>query len=76
MLTEPIEVIPASLAGYSLALGEDGRELVYEYELGSEDGEIARLLLAIDTAGLKVGDVSTRQTSLEDIFVSLIGEAA
>ena len=76
VLTEPIEVIPASLAGYSLALGEDGRELVYEYELGSEDGEIARLLLAIDTAGLKVGDVSTRQTSLEDIFVSLIGEAA
>jgi len=76
VLTEPIEAIPASLAGYSLALGEDGRELVYEYELGSEDGEIARLLLAIDTAGLKVGDVSTRQTSLEDIFVSLIGEAA
>ena len=31
---------------------------------------------AIDAAGLKFGDVSTRQTSLEDIFVSLIGEAA
>lgn len=59
-----------------LALGEDGRELVYDYELGSEDGEIARLLAAIDAAGLKFGDVSTRQTSLEDIFVSLIGEAA
>ncbi|MDH4412458.1 MAG: ABC transporter ATP-binding protein [Rhizobium sp.] len=75
-LTVPIQTIPANLEGYSLTLGEDGRELVYDYELGSEDGEIARLLLAIDTAGLKFGDVSTRQTSLEDIFVSLIGEAA
>ena len=75
-LTEPIQAIPAELAGYLLALGEDGRELVYDYELGSEDGEIARLLAAIDAAGLKFGDVSTRQTSLEDIFVSLIGEAA
>lgn len=76
VLTEPIQAISASLAGYSLALGEDGRELVYDYELGSEDGEIARLLAAIDAAGLKFSDVSTRQTSLEDIFVSLIGEAA
>jgi ABC-2 type transport system ATP-binding protein len=76
VLTEPIETIPDGLAGYSLTLSEDGRELVYDYELGSEDGEIARLLLAIDGAGLKFDDVSTRQTSLEDIFVSLIGEAA
>ncbi|MFN3363439.1 MAG: ABC transporter ATP-binding protein, partial [Allorhizobium sp.] len=76
VLTEPIQSVPAELAGYALSLGEDGRELVYDYELGSEDGEIARLLAAIDAAGLKFGDVSTRQTSLEDIFVSLIGEAA
>lgn len=75
-LTEPIPAVPDSLSGYSLALSEDGRELVYDYELGSEDGEIARLLLAIDGAGLRFDDVSTRQTSLEDIFVSLIGEAA
>jgi ABC-2 type transport system ATP-binding protein len=75
-LLEPIGVIPASLDGYSLTLGEGGKELVYDYDLGSGDGEIARLLLAIDAAGLRFDDVSTRQTSLEDIFVSLIGEAA
>ncbi|MBC2773176.1 ABC transporter ATP-binding protein [Rhizobium sp. AQ_MP] len=75
-LTAPIQAIPESLAGYEMTLAEGGRELVYDYELGSEDGEIARLLLAIDAAGLTFGDVSTRQTSLEDIFVSLIGEAA
>jgi len=75
-LTAPIQAVPESLAGYAMTLAEGGRELVYDYELGSEDGEIARLLLAIDAAGLTFGDVSTRQTSLEDIFVSLIGEAA
>lgn len=75
-LTAPIQAIPESLASYEMTLAEGGRELVYDYELGSEDGEIARLLLAIDAAGLTFGDVSTRQTSLEDIFVSLIGEAA
>ncbi|MCJ8238868.1 ABC transporter ATP-binding protein [Peteryoungia algae] len=75
-LLEPIGAIPASLDSYSLTLGDGGKELVYDYELGSEDGEIARLLLAIDAAGLRFDDVSTRQTSLEDIFVSLIGDAA
>jgi len=75
-LLEPIDAIPTSLEGYALTLGEGGRELVYDYDLGSGDGEIARLLLAIDAAGLRFDDVSTRQTSLEDIFVSLIGEAA
>jgi ABC-2 type transport system ATP-binding protein len=75
-LLEPIDAIPTSLEGYALTLGEGGKELVYDYDLGSGDGEIARLLLAIDAAGLRFDDVSTRQTSLEDIFVTLIGEAA
>lgn len=75
-LLAPIEAIPESLAAFSLSLGEGGRQLIYDYEIGSGDGDIARLLLAIDSAGLRFDDVSTRQTSLEDIFVSLIGEAA
>jgi len=75
-LLAPIKTIPESLAAFSLSLGEGGRQLIYDYEIGSGDGDIARLLLAIDAAGLRFDDVSTRQTSLEDIFVSLIGEAA
>ncbi|MGL4199561.1 MAG: ABC transporter ATP-binding protein [Allorhizobium sp.] len=71
-----IKAIPESLSGFSLSLGEGGDQLIYDYELGSGDGDIARLLSAIDAAGLRFDDVSTRQTSLEDIFVSLIGEAA
>lgn len=75
-LLERMDTIPESLGGFALTLSADGKELVYEYELGSGDGEIAKLLLAIETAGIRFDDVSTRQTSLEDIFVSLIGEAA
>ncbi|KPF47106.1 ABC transporter ATP-binding protein [Rhizobium sp. AAP43] len=75
-LTQPITALPASLSSWDLALSEGGDELVYAYELGSQDGEIARLLQALSAAGLLVGDLSTRQTSLEDIFVSLIGENA
>lgn len=75
-LLERMDAIPESLAGFALTLSADGKELVYEYELGSGDGAIAKLLLAIETAGIRFDDVSTRQTSLEDIFVSLIGEAA
>jgi ABC-2 type transport system ATP-binding protein len=75
-LLERIDAIPASLSGFSLALAEGGGQLVYDYELGSHDGQIARLLQALDAAGLRFEDVSTRQTSLEDIFVSLIGDAA
>lgn len=74
-LLEPIASIPDSLAEYDLTLSEGGQQLVYDYDFGSGDGQIARLLLAIDAAGLRFDDVSTRQTSLEDIFVSLIGEA-
>ncbi len=75
-LLERMDAIPESLDSFALTLSADGKELVYEYELGSGDGEIAKLLLAIETAGIRFDDVSTRQTSLEDIFVSLIGEAA
>ncbi|MGL3605210.1 ABC transporter ATP-binding protein [Rhizobium sp. G187] len=75
-LTQPITALPASLSSWDLALSDGGDELVYAYELGSQDGEIARLLQALSAAGLLVGDLSTRQTSLEDIFVSLIGENA
>lgn len=75
-LTEPIPALPASLAHLDLDLNDAGNELVYAYEFGSQDGAIARVLDELTKAGLQLGDLSTRQTSLEDIFVSLIGENA
>lgn len=70
-----LEEIPASLSSWSLNLSEAGDQLIYDYELGSNHGAIARLLQDVDAAGIGFDDLSTRQTSLEDIFVSLIGEA-
>jgi ABC-2 type transport system ATP-binding protein len=70
-----LEEIPASLSEWNLKLNDSGDQLIYDYELGSNHGAIARLLQDVDAAGLGFDDLSTRQTSLEDIFVSLIGEA-
>lgn len=75
-LTQPIGALPPELSNWDLTLSPSGDELVYAYDIGTQDGQIARLLQALSAAGLSVGDLSTRQTSLEDIFVSLIGENA
>lgn len=73
-LREPIGEIPQALAAWNLSLSEGGGQLVYQYDHESNHGGIARLLAAVEAAGIGFADISTRQTSLEDIFVSLIGE--
>ncbi len=75
-LPEPIAEIPASLSGWDLTLNEAGDQLLHNYELGTNDAHIGRLLQALEAAGLRFDDLSTRQTSLEEIFVSLIGAKA
>jgi ABC-2 type transport system ATP-binding protein len=75
-LLEPIASVPDSLSGWDLVLNEAGDQLVYSYELDKNDGHVGRLLQALEAAGLHFDDLSTRQTSLEDIFVSLIGAKA
>ncbi|TPP11373.1 ABC transporter ATP-binding protein [Rhizobium glycinendophyticum] len=75
-LLEPIASVPDSLSAWDLVLNEAGDQLVYSYELDKNDGHVGRLLQALEAAGLHFDDLSTRQTSLEDIFVSLIGAKA
>ena len=79
-LVSPLEAVPASLDGFSLTLDDGGRVLVHEYaeEEASGDGNnrISTLLKALALADVAVSDVSTRQSSLEDIFVKLIGDRA
>lgn len=75
-LAEPTGAIPAPLAGYALERGEDGETLIYTYDTQGERTGITRLLNDMQAAGLSLRDVRTRQSSLEDIFVDLIGEAA
>jgi ABC-2 type transport system ATP-binding protein len=75
-LLEPIAQIPDSLSDWDLTLSEAGDQLLHNYEFGSSDGHVGRLLQALEVAGLRFDDLSTRQTSLEEIFVSLIGAKA
>lgn len=71
-LQSPLTAVPASLGGHGLELGTDGRELTYTYDTRAEETGIATLLSDLAGAGISVSDLSTRQSSLEDIFVDLV----
>jgi len=73
-LQAPLASVPAELAGYGLALSADGGELTYSYESQGERGNIIALLEALNRAGVTFKDLQTTQSSLEDIFVSLLRE--
>ncbi len=74
-LTTHLEAIPEALASYDLSLEGDGWTLVYRYDTKAERTGITKLLNDVSAAGLQLKDVVTRQSSLEDIFVSLVREA-
>ncbi len=73
-LQTPLTVLPPELAAYNLALQADGTELVYTFDAQHEGTGIAGLMRQIQATGLDVKDLQTRQSSLEDIFVSLVSE--
>lgn len=71
-LEHPLEQVPAQLADYHLALASDGNELIYTYDTERERNSIVALLKALEDAGIRFKDLQTTQSSLEDIFVSLL----
>jgi ABC-2 type transport system ATP-binding protein len=73
-LHDELTEIPSELAGYRLELASDGSELVYTYDKQTERADIAALLADLNAAGVKFADLQTRQSSLEEIFVSLVKE--
>ena len=73
-LQNRLEQLPAGIAEYRLELANDGSELVYTYDAKGEGTGIAALLEALDRAGVSFKDLHTTQSSLEDIFVSLVRE--
>ncbi|MGM0983335.1 MAG: ABC transporter ATP-binding protein [Pseudomonadota bacterium] len=77
-LQEPLEAVPESLAGHGLELANEGHALVYSYDAARQEGgsSISGLLADLEAVGLRVKDLHTRQSSLEDIFVSLVQERA
>lgn len=74
-LVSPIKTIPQELANYGLELSKCGNELLYTYETQARSTGITSLLNDIRQAGLKVGDLFTQQSSLEEIFVDLVKDA-
>lgn len=75
-LAEQLDSIPEKLAGYGLDLGTDGHSLIYTYDTRAERTGITKLLADLADAGLALKDLQTAQSSLEDIFVSLVKEDA
>jgi ABC-2 type transport system ATP-binding protein len=73
-LLEPLASIPLQLSDWRLALKADGRELEYTYNTNEERTEIPELLDCLSKLGIEFKDLNTRQSSLEDIFVSLVSE--
>jgi ABC-2 type transport system ATP-binding protein len=71
-LQNRIEVIPPALAPYNLELSEQGCELIYNYDTKGERTGITSLLSDLRAAGIRFYDLDTVQSSLEDIFVSLL----
>ncbi|ASY63276.1 ABC-type multidrug transport system, ATPase component [Sinorhizobium sojae CCBAU 05684] len=71
-LAQPIDEVPETLSSYSLSLRENGQCLIYDYDTSAERTGITALLAALSEAGIRLRDISTRQSSLEDIFVEIV----
>ncbi|MCV2891076.1 ABC transporter ATP-binding protein [Ruegeria aquimaris] len=72
MLSRPITAIPPALARHNLELNGAGDELLYTYDTHADRTGITKLLNDVAEAGLVLRDVATRQSSLEEIFVTLV----
>ena len=74
LLQQPLAHIPPELVSRGLTLSGDGSELIYTYDTQDTDAGVAELLKNLADAGIHYKDLRTEQSSLEDIFVSLVTE--
>jgi ABC-2 type transport system ATP-binding protein len=73
-LTEPLAAIPVRFDGMGLELAEAGQRLIYTYDTQAERTGITSLLMDLRDEGIRFRDLTTKQNSLEEIFVSLVRE--
>lgn len=73
-LEAPLRAIPAELTHWNLELADSGTELTYTYDAENERNDIIALLKSLTESGIGFTDLKTSQSSLEDIFVSLVGK--
>jgi ABC-2 type transport system ATP-binding protein len=71
-LQNRLDSVPPALAAYHLELSDDGRAVTYDYDTKGDRTGITSLLSDLRNAGIRISDLDTRQSSLEDIFVSLV----
>ena len=75
-LQEAMAAIPAELADWRLTLQDGGKALVYDFDARDEVTGIPMLLRRVSELGIVYKDLQTQQSSLEDIFVSLVHQPA
>jgi ABC-2 type transport system ATP-binding protein len=73
-LQEPLASIPLELSDWRLALKDGGRELEYTFNGNEDETGIPELVRRVAELGIGFKDLETRQSSLEDIFVSLVSD--
>jgi len=73
-LEKTLEGIPPALSAYNLELTKNGAELIYTYEERGDRAGITSMLHALTGTGIRFKDLQTTQSSLEDIFVTLVRE--
>ena len=72
-LKAPLDAVPAGLADWPLDLADDGRRLIYRFD-GENDAGAPALLKRLGEDGIEFTDLDMTRSSLEDIFVDLVGQ--
>tara|TARA_R110002110_G_scaffold33533_1_gene114729 strand:+ start:50755 stop:51678 length:924 start_codon:yes stop_codon:yes gene_type:complete len=67
--------IPQNLSNYNLNLATNGTQIIFTYDTKKEDNGVANLLASLQSNGIHCKDIHTRQSTLEEIFVDLVGAA-
>lgn len=75
-LETPLNQLPDALQREDIHLADDGQTMTYHYSTASHSGGVAAILAELANAGIYYNDLHTRQSSLEDIFVTLVEEHA
>ncbi len=75
-LAKALDHVPEALEPYALELSPDGEHLTYTFHADRDRGRIAVLLRELAALGIAFDDLQTRESSLEEIFVSLVREEA
>ncbi len=73
-VAERLDAVPPPLAAFNLTVGGEGRELIYDYDTRAERTGVATLLGELSKAGIRIRDLHTDQSSLEEIFVGLVND--